>query len=151
LLMLRRNSSKAPPHKSVAEFKEKITREQWYQCAIKSYNLIADLQKEIKSSKSLDLTVAALGASAKSTVWINACGFTRKDIAFIADNTPGKQWRTSPGTDIPIVDEGAILRELPDYVVMFCWNYKEEVLKKFALARSKCVKFLIPVPTLTVV
>jgi hypothetical protein len=95
--------------------------------------------------------VAALGASAKSTVWINACGFTRKDIQFIADNTPQKQLTFSPGTEIPVVDEGAILRELPDYVVMFAWNFREEVLEKFERARSKGVKFIIPVPKIEVV
>lgn len=95
--------------------------------------------------------VAALGASAKSTVWINACGFTRKDIAFIADTTPQKWYTNSPGSDIAIVDEGAILRELPDYVVCFCWNFRSEVLEKFKLAREKGVRFIFPVPVVEIV
>ena len=45
----------------------------------------------------------------------------------------------------------AILRELPDYVVMWAWNYRAEVLKKFELARSMGVKFIIPVPKIEVV
>jgi len=148
LLMLRHNSSKIPPHASVAEFQEDITANTWRDFSVEATGQIERLQATVKTHASQGKRIAGLGASAKSTVWVNACGFTRKHIAFIADNTPGKQWRTSPGTDIPIVDEGAILRELPDYVVMFCWNYREEVLKKFALARSKGVRFLIPTPKL---
>jgi hypothetical protein len=50
-----------------------------------------------------------------------------------------------------VVDEGAILRELPDYVVMWAWNYRLEILEKFELARKKGVKFIIPVPAVEIV
>jgi hypothetical protein len=94
--------------------------------------------------------VAGLGASAKSTVWINACRFTRKEIAFIADTTPQKQYAFSPGTDIPVVDPGAILRELPDYVVVWAWNFIEEILANNKLARSQGVKFIVPIPKIEI-
>lgn len=151
LLMLTTKEFKNLPHISVSEFKENIGTFEWADFSEEAQCQIGRLKAAVKTLIAQKKRVAALGASAKSTVWINACGFTRKEINFIADNTPQKQWTFSPGSDIPIVDEGAILRDLPDYVVVFCWNYREEILSKFALARSKGVKFIFPVPKIETV
>lgn len=128
-----------------------ITFEDWKTFSDEAFCQINRLKRTVDVARGTGKTVAALGASAKSTVWINACGFTKNDIAFIADNTPQKQLTFSPGTDIPILDEGAILRELPDYVILFAWNFREEILEKFSLARSKGVKFIVPVPRVEII
>lgn len=152
LLMLRhKDSDITAPHPSVVEFVEGITLSDWRKFAVDARDQINRLSATVRSFIAQGKRVAGLGASAKSTVWISACGFTRREIAFIADNTPQKQLTVSPGTDIPVVDEGAILRDLPDYVVMWAWNYRAEILEKFALARSKGVKFIVPVPRIEVV
>jgi SAM-dependent methyltransferase len=153
VITLRRDESKMTPDASVVEMlaQESITADTWKDFAGHARVQQDRLKNKIEVALSQRKRVAGLGASAKSTVWINACGLTRKHIAFIADNTPQKQYTFSPGTDIPIVDEGAILRELPDYVVLFAWNFQAEVLEKFALARSKGVRFIVPVPEVVVV
>lgn len=151
LLMLRHRESSVPTHSSVNEFKDDITTHDWQDFAEEAYCQIDRLKATVKTFLAQGKRIAGLGASAKSTVWINACKFTRKEIMFISDNTPQKQWTFSPGSDIPITDEGAILRELPDYVVMWAWNYRTEILEKFALARSKGVKFIVPVPTIEII
>lgn len=151
LLMLRRKDSGKDPDHSVLGFKDEVGLEAWKAFAVEARAQIDRLKATVQSLVAQGKRVAGLGASAKSTVWINACGFTRKDIAFIADNTPQKHWTFSPGSDIPITDEGAILRDLPDYVVMWAWNYRSELLEKFSLARSKGVKFIVPVPKVEIV
>lgn len=152
LLMLRRKDS-APEIVPVStlEKEENITAADWLDFENRARDQIDRMKATVRTFRAQGKTVAALGASAKSTVWISACGFTRKDISFIADTTPQKQYTFSPGTDIPVCDEGAILRELPDYVIIFCWNYLMEVLAKNALAREKGVKFIVPVPKLEIV
>lgn len=151
LVMLRHNDSEAQPCADTFINHENITEADWKTFAGEARNQIDRLSNTVRSLTSQGKRVAGLGASAKSTVWISACGFTRKDIAFIADNTLQKQWTFSPGTDIPIVDEGAIWRELPDYVVMWCWNYRAEVLRKFGPQRAQGVKFIVPVPHVEIV
>ncbi len=152
-LFLRKRGCDFPNQRVVREFieAENLGLPEWQAFAGKAKHQINDLRSRILEEVGYGNRVAGLGASAKSTVWINACGFSRKEIAFIADNTPGKQLTVSPGTDIPIVDEGAILRELPDYVVLWAWNYRAEVLEKFARARELGVRFIIPVPTIEIV
>lgn len=155
LIMLRRTDIDVPPHISVKEYlnseAQTMTLDKWKEFSDKASDSINNLQLFVKNLKQSGKSVAALGASAKSTVWVNACGFTRQHISWIADSTLLKQWKQSPGSGIPIVDEGAILRDLPDYVLCFAWNFKNEILEKNARARSKGVKFIFPVPTIEVV
>lgn len=112
---------------------------------------IAELKNFVGTLSKSGSTVCGFGASAKSTVWVNACGFTRKELKFITDTTPQKQWKFSPGSNIPIVDEGALLRELPSYAVLFSWNYKNEILEKNRLFIEKGGKFIVPIPTVQTV
>lgn len=121
----------------------------WLYFANKACIMISKLREWIKDRS--DSYIAALGASAKSTVWISACGFTRRNIAFIADTTVQKWNTTSPGTDIPIVDEGAILRDLPAYVLVWAWNYRDEIIQRNQLAISKGVKFVFPIPEFEII
>lgn len=151
LLMIRHRDFKCKPWQGTESDAENITVDHWKDFSEHAQDQIDRLKATVQTFRAQGKTVAGLGASAKSTVWINACGFSRRDISFIADNTPQKQYTFSPGTDIPVTDEGAILRELPDYVILWAWNYRSECLEKFSLARSKGVKFIVPVPKIEVV
>lgn len=151
LLMLRNKHSTVPLCGDTMLRVDNITADDWHKFSATAREQIDRLRATVETLRSQGKRIAGLGASAKSTVWISACGFSRKHVAFIADDTPQKQYTYSPGTDIPVTDEGAILRELPDYVILFAWNYREEVLEKFSLARSKGVKFIVPVPKIEVV
>lgn len=130
---------------------EMITLDTWRHFNDKAQENLSALNSFVREERSKGKRIAGIGASAKSTVWINACGFTRGEISFITDTTPQKQWRFSPGTDIPITDEGAILRDLPDYVVVFCWNYASEVIAKSQAYIKQGGKLIMPVPSLEVI
>jgi novobiocin biosynthesis protein NovU/D-mycarose 3-C-methyltransferase len=148
LVMLRKKLNGRQPHESVAEFseQEKITADTWREFAAEAHAQIHKLRLLVKSLRESGKTVCGYGASAKSTVWLNACGFTKKDIAFVTDTTMGK-WNTlCPGTDIPVTDPGALMRELPNYAIMFAWNFRDEILEKEALYRSNGGRFIVPVP-----
>lgn len=153
MLVLSPKESQRTPADTVREFidSEQITTETWSGFCTKAYHAIDALKMFVEHNVLEKKKVVGFGASAKSTVFVNACRFTKKELRFITDSTAQKQWKLSPGTDIPIVDEGAILRELPDYAVCFAWNFREEILSKNSLARSKGVKFVFPIPTLEVV
>lgn len=95
--------------------------------------------------------VVGYGASAKATQWIHACGFTKKQIQFVCDETLQKQYKMMPGTDIPVVHPSALTREIPDYCVCFAWNFFSEIYEKEKMFRDRGGKWLIPVPELKVV
>jgi novobiocin biosynthesis protein NovU/D-mycarose 3-C-methyltransferase len=153
VVLLRRRDSEKPIHPSVYEAmdQELVSLGDWTTFQVKALQKITQLRDEVLDLLECGKRVAGFGASAKSTVWINACGFTRRELAFVCDSTKQKWGCTSPGTDIPIVDEGALLREQPDYAIMFCWNFASEVIERNQLYLSKGGKFIVPVPSIKVI
>lgn len=153
VIMLRRNEAGIAPHESVAEMlgAESITEQHWTDFADAARNRIWNLEETIKGLKAQGKTVAGYGASAKATVWLNALRFTRQDISFVCDSTPQKQGRFVPGTDIPVLDEGALLRDLPDYAVLWSWNYRNEIIAKNSRWQELVGHFIVPVPKLEIV
>lgn len=129
-IFLRRNDSGIAPHESAARMlaEERITINDWREFTSNACRKIHDLKTSIGCF--FARKVCAFGASAKSSVWIQACGFTKDDIAFICDNTPQKQGCLSPGTDIPIVPESHLTRENADVCINFAWNFHREISEK---------------------
>lgn len=149
LLMLRRKDSGHPSAPEVLS--DSVTLDDWMAFGMKAKSQIGKLRSTVLDLVGQGKRIAGLGASAKSTVWINSCGFTRREIGFISDNTPQKQLMFSPGNDIPIADEGAIMRELPDYTICFAWNYMDEILRKFDTYLLNGGKFIVPVPDIKII
>lgn len=151
LLLLRRREYEQTEKVLSHVADDEITEQDWRKFAYNSHNVMNELKREVLGFQTNKKRVCGFGASAKSTVWINACGFTKRQIQFICDCTPQKQYCLSPGTDIPIVDEGALLREMPDYCIIFAWNFCSEILEKNKLYREKGGKFIVPIPTLRII
>lgn len=146
LIMLRHNDSGIEPHLSADEYvgEENITEGDWFLFAVAARKKIEAIQKVVWQARSDGKIVSAFGASAKASVLINACGFTKKDIAFVTDNSPLKPGRLVSGTDIPIIEESQMLAEHPDYSLMAAWNFKAEILQKTAKWRGRGGRFIIP-------
>jgi len=95
--------------------------------------------------------VAGYGAPAKSSTLITFLGLGPENIAYIADKSPLKQGRFTPGAHIPIVPPEQLLDDQPDYVVLLAWNFADEVMAQQAEYRSRGGKFILPVPEASVV
>jgi novobiocin biosynthesis protein NovU/D-mycarose 3-C-methyltransferase len=147
VLMLRRNDTDFQPDASVAKFLEleQITIESWNDFSNQTAAKIAELQLFVcdRAFKRTE-TICGFGASAKSTVWINACGFTEKHIDFICDCTPSKQGKLSPGTGIPIVSESELMARRPGHAVLFAWNFKAEIIRNNQAYLNAGGHFVIP-------
>lgn len=132
VIFLRWKYHECPPDASVAEFlkSERITLRTWELFEAKALWRMDKLKYELMALIREGKRVVGYGASAKSTVWISACGFTRKQITFIVDNTPHKQGKCSPGTDIPIVPESELTNAKADVAICFAWNFMREIEEK---------------------
>lgn len=102
-------------------------------------SLVAELKRKGKK-------IVGYGASAKANVLLNMCRFTAKHLDYIVDSTPYKQGLYTPGTHVPIVPEERLLKDQPDYAVLFIWNFQEEVLKKQQEFLKRGGRFIVPVP-----
>ena len=95
--------------------------------------------------------IAAYGAPAKGNTLLTFLGIGPDRIAYIADRSPLKQGRYTPGTHIPVVAPERILEDQPDYLLLLAWNFADEILDQQAEYRRRGGRFILPVPEVRIV
>jgi 2-polyprenyl-3-methyl-5-hydroxy-6-metoxy-1,4-benzoquinol methylase len=94
--------------------------------------------------------VMGYGAAAKGNTLLNFAGVRPDLIPGVADASPHKQGRFLPGSRIPVVAPTIIDQMKPDYIVVFPWNIRGEVVEQLAHARAWGAQFVTVVPTLEI-
>lgn len=95
--------------------------------------------------------IYAYGATAKGATLLNSAGLTREDIPFCADSTPIKQGRFVPKCGVKIVSEEWAFANPPDFFLLTAWNYRDELIGKARAAGLDGVRFIVPVPDVSLV
>tara|TARA_R110002012_G_scaffold185374_3_gene351952 strand:+ start:6697 stop:7917 length:1221 start_codon:yes stop_codon:yes gene_type:complete len=96
-------------------------------------------------------TVAAYGAPAKGNTLLSYLKLGPGDVLWIADRSPLKQGRLSPGQHIPVVPTDCILKDMPDFMILLAWNFADEILEQQNEYRARGGKFVVPVPNVRVI
>ncbi len=105
----------------------------------------------LQTAKAAGKLVAAYGAAAKGNTFLNTCGVSAQDIAFVADANAAKQGKLLPGSHVPIVSPADLMALRPDYVVILPWNIKDEIVKQLAGISAWGGKFVIAIPEIEVI
>jgi len=90
----------------------------------------------------------AFGASTKGNMILQLIEVTANEIPCILDNSKKKIGTKTTGTLVPILDEAVYLSDLPEYLLILPYYYKDafiNIIKK-ALPCGKTVNLLIPLP-----
>ena len=111
--------------------------------------VIEDFSVKIQDLKKNGYKIAAFAASAKGNTLLNSANIDNTTILYIADETPEKIGKFSPGTGIPIVHMDMIRDNVPDYIVILSWNFKQEIIEK--LRNFYDGKFIIPIPKFEII
>jgi hypothetical protein len=106
--------------------------------------ILHDLKKQGKR-------VAAYGASAKGSTMLSYLNAGPELIEFVVDKNIHKHGKFMPGVHNPIYDVTAIAQRKPDYLVLLVWNLRDEILKQQEAFRQAGGKFIVPIPTPTIV
>lgn len=109
-----------------------------------------DLMELLVRLKNQGKRIAAYGASAKGNVLSNYCGIGKNLIDYIVDDTPEKQGFLTPGNHIPIVDSGYLKNQKPDYLLLFAWNFAEELMQKTKEYQAAGGRYIIPIPNVRI-
>ena len=110
-----------------------------------------ELRSFIQMAKAAGSRVAGYGASTKGNIVMNYCGITTADLEYIADRNPFKDGRVTPGLRIPIISQPAMRLNPPDYLIVFCWHFRKEVIEDELGFLRKGGKLVFPLPRLHVV
>ena len=93
--------------------------------------------------QSQGLRVGGYGAPARVATICNYGKIGPELIPFIVDDSPLKQIRFSPGTHIPIVPKAHLETAKPEVLVVFAFEYLDDIKKKTA---GYGYRYLIPIP-----
>ena len=108
----------------------------------KAETYLSAFRDKLNEYKKAGLRVAGYGAPARVATICNYGKIGPSLIGFIVDDSPLKQNRWSPGTHIPIVPRSYLEKYKPDVLVVFAYEYFEDIKKK----TNGEYKYLIPIP-----
>jgi len=95
--------------------------------------------------------IVGYGAAAKGNTMMNFSGIREDIISYIVDKNPAKIGKFMPGSRVPIVDVSNILLTKPDYVIIFPWNLKNEIILQLEFIKEWEGKFIVSIPELKII
>jgi SAM-dependent methyltransferase len=103
---------------------------------------IAALRELLVRCRESNQKVAGYGAPARVSTICNYGRIGPSLIAFTVDDSPLKQNRFTPGTHIPIVPKAYLDQQRPDLLVVFAYEYLDDIRKK----TGNAYRYLLPIP-----
>jgi len=109
-----------------------------------------DLLEFLIGARRAGQNVVGYGAAAKATTLLNYCGIRDDFIDYVVDRSPHKQGRFLPGSHLPIHDPAQVDVTRPDYLLLFAWNLKDEIIEQMRHVQEFGCRFVVPIPQLAV-
>jgi methylation protein EvaC len=110
-----------------------------------------DLLKLLLKLKTQGKNIVGYGASGRGTVLSNYCELDRKILDYVVDDSSLKQNHYTPGNHLKIYSSGKLIKEMPDYALLFAWAFTEEIKKRNKIYLKRGGKFIIPLPKVEII
>jgi C-methyltransferase C-terminal domain/Methyltransferase domain/Putative zinc binding domain len=110
-----------------------------------------DIMALLRSLKNQGKRVVGIGAPSRASTLISYMAIDDGILDAVLE-VPGsyKIGKYMPGTLIPVVDEGMLFRDQPDYAMLLSWHIADELMPKLK-AKGFTGKFIIPLPEARIV
>ncbi|TAN45975.1 MAG: class I SAM-dependent methyltransferase [Nitrospirae bacterium] len=95
--------------------------------------------------------IVAVSAPAKGMTLLNYCRIGTETLDYITEKSTLKIGRYTPGTHIPVYSDAKLLEQIPDYALLLAWNFAKEIMLNLDEYKKRGGKFIIPIPSLTIV
>jgi hypothetical protein len=103
------------------------------------------------NAKNDNKIIVGYGAAAKGNTLLNYCGIKANDlIQYVVDASPYKQNKLLPGSRIPVLHPDQIRVTKPDYIIIFPWNLRKEIINQLSYTREFGTKFVVVIPELEI-
>ena len=90
--------------------------------------------------------IAAYGAAAKGNTLLNYCQIGADLLDYAVDKSPLKQGLLTPGAHLKVYPVDKLLQDMPDYLLILAWNFREEIMEQQTEYFRRGGRFIIPVP-----
>lgn len=106
----------------------------------------SDLVARIRDVHGRGGRVVGYGAPAKGSTLLSFFNLGPDDLDYIADRNLLKQGRLTPGSHIPVVSPERIFADRPDSVVLFAWNFADEIVQQLSSYLQSGGRIIVPIP-----
>ena len=106
-----------------------------------------DLRSLLDELKASGNTIAGYGAAAKGSTLLNYTGVDTALLDYVVDRNVHKHGLHMPGVHVPIRSPETLHEEMPDYVLLVAWNYRDEVMRQQREYLERGGRFIVPVPS----
>lgn len=94
--------------------------------------------------------IVAYGAPTKATLLMKMAALGPSDVAMVVEDNPHKAGRFLPATGIPIRPTAELDEARPDVIVLFAWNFADDIIGKLRGRFDQPVEVLVPLPELRI-
>ena len=102
--------------------------------------------KTVKAYVAAGKTVMGYGAPTKATLLMIMSELGSSDICFMVEDNVLKVNKFMPGTGVPILDVAELQVRKPDIIVIFAWNFCDDIIAKLKVQVDWPATFLVPLP-----
>ena len=118
----------------------------WTQNIKDSMSIFGKLVNSYSSSSKL---IAGYGVPTKETLLLSLSGLGPADIKYCVEDNPLKVNHFLPGLAIPILSLEKLYQDKPDIVVIFAWNFADDIVSKLRATVDWPLLCIVPLPTCT--
>ncbi len=140
------SSQKKQPSQRIIDWLKKEETELTVEVLREFKNIVKEnielFKNKLIEYKEKGLRVCGYGSPARVSTICNYGKIDETLIKFTVDDSPLKCGKNTPGTHIPIVSKEVLEEYDPDIIIMFAYEYFEDIKKKL----NKKYKFLLPIP-----
>lgn len=119
----------------------------WRQAIVERMGAFRDALRERAARGA---TIVAYGAPTKATLLMKMAGLGAADVALVVEDNPHKVGRFLPVTGIAIRPTAELDVARPDVIVLFAWNFADDIIAKLRGRFDRPVEVIAPLPDLRI-
>ena len=113
----------------------------------KIYRNMEYFSNTVKKYKLDGKRIFGYGAPTKATLLLKVSGLGANQLDCVIEDNPLKIGKFLPGTQVGIAGLEELTNAKPDVIVIFAWNFEEDIFRKLKRIVNWPVTVLIPLPT----
>jgi SAM-dependent methyltransferase len=109
---------------------------------------MAALRALLRDRYERGLNIVGYGAPTKATLLMQIADIGGSEIRYVVEDNPYKAGRFLPRSGVAIKPSAELTANPPDVILLFAWNFADDIIRKLADRFAKSVEVVVPMPEL---